>query len=162
MKYWMMTAVMVMACAFGARLTATSFAPVSVSRQELPKGQGQAVTAQLCGNACHGVERFAAERRSKSQWMDTIEQMKGTGAKGSDEDFKTALSYLIAHCGIQVKINTATAKAIDDVLDLEPGQADAIVKYREAHGPFADWPALLAVPGLDPKKLDEQKGNVVF
>lgn len=152
----------VMACAFSARVAATAPATAALRYQELAKGEGKEVVEKLCGTTCHTVERFVDERRSKSQWADTIEQMKGAGARASDADFKTTLSYLVARCGIQVKINTATAKVIDDALDLEPGQADAIVKYREAHGPFADWKAFLAVPGLDAKKLEEQKANVVF
>ncbi len=163
MTRWMRSGIMAMACVLGATVAVTSASPPGLAgRQELPKGQGQAVAEQMCGSACHGIDKFASEHRSKSQWMDTLEQMKGSGAKGSDEDFKTVLSYLIAHMGVQVKINTATAKVIDDVLELEPGQADAIVKYRETNGPFADWPAFLKVPGLDVKKLEEQKTNVIF
>ena len=94
--------------------------------------------------------------------MDTLDTMKTEGAAGTDAEFKAVLGYLVAHSGIQIKINTATAKQIDDALDLEPGQADAIVKYRDEKGKFADWQALLNVPGLDPKKLNEQKENVVF
>lgn len=132
------------------------------ARQDLPEGSGRDVTLKLCASNCHGAETLIAEHRSKSQWLETIETMKHDGAKGTDEEFKTAVSYLIAHFGIQVKINKATARQIDDALDLEPGQADAIVKYREDNGPFADLTALLKVPGLDAKKIEEQKTNIVF
>lgn len=132
------------------------------ARQELPEGQGKDVTMRLCGVECHGIDKIISEHRSKSQWIESIETMKQDGMTVSDAEFKAVLSYLIAHFGITVKINQATVKQIDDVLDLEPGQAEAIVKYREANGPFADWKALLAVPGLDPKKLEEQKANVIF
>ena len=130
--------------------------------QELPQGQGRDVTQRLCANECHGIDKVMAEHRSKSQWTETIETMKTDGAKGSDEEFKAIISYLTAHFGVQVKINKATARQIDDVLDLAVGQAEAIVKYRDEHGPFTDWPSLMQVPGLDPKALDDQKGNVVF
>lgn len=133
-----------------------------VARQELPEGPGQEVTMRLCSNNCHGIDKVVAEHRSKSQWAETIETMKGDGAKGSDEEFKTILNYLTVHFGIQIRINKATAKQIDDVLVLAEGQADAIVKYRDEHGPFAGWDDLMRVPGLDTKKLEEQKGNVVF
>ena len=167
MKRWMAVGALTFACVFGARLAATratmpALAPAIVSHQELAAGQGKAVALQLCASSCHGTERFISEHRSKSQWLETIETMKTEGAKGTDTEFKAVLGYLIAHCGTQVKINQATARQIDDVLDLEPGQAEAIVKYRDDHGKFADWQALMNVPGLDPKKLDEQKANVVF
>ena len=130
--------------------------------QDLPEGQGREVTQARCSNECHGVDKIMAEHRSKSQWTETIDTMKTDGAKGSDEEFKAILSYLTAHFGVRVKINTATARQIDDALDLAAGQAAAIVKYRDEHGPFKDWPSLMQVPGLDPKTLDEQKDNVVF
>lgn len=133
-----------------------------LARQEAPPPAGKAITMDTCASSCHGTERFASEHRSKSQWTETIETMKGEGATATDAEFKAVLGYLVAHAGIQVKINTATAKQIDDALDLEPGQAEQIVKYRDANGKFADWEALMKVPGLDPKKLEEQKANVVF
>jgi competence protein ComEA len=164
-RRWIAFGAAAFACAFATRLTAT---PASASNsggvpgQELQDGAGKAVTLQICASSCHGIERFVSEHRSKSQWLETLETMKGEGAAGTEAEFKAVLGYLVAHSGIQVKINTATAKQIDDALDLEPGVADKIVKYRDDHGKFADWDALMAVPGLDPKKLEEQKSNVVF
>jgi len=130
--------------------------------QELPAGQGRNVTLQLCSGACHGIDKFIAEHRSKSQWAETIETMKEDGAQGTDEQFTAILHYLVVHFGVPVRINSATARQIDDVLVLADGQAEAIVAYREAHGPFAGWDDLMQVPGLDPKALEEQKANVVF
>jgi competence ComEA-like helix-hairpin-helix protein len=149
--------------AVGVRLAAGPGAIGAVAPgQEPAPGAGKAVTLDTCASSCHGIERFVSEHRSKSQWVETIETMKGQGAEVADADFKTILGYLVAHAGIQIKINTATAKQIDDAMDLEPGQSDAIVKYRDEHGKFADWQALMKVPGLDPKKLEEQKANVVY
>ncbi len=133
-----------------------------VARQELPEGEGRALTLRLCSNECHGIEKVVAERKSKSQWVETMETMRTDGAKGSDDEFKIIVTYLTTHFGVQVRINKATARQIDDVLVLPEGQADAIVKYRDERGPFADWAALMQVPGLDPKKLEVQKAKVVF
>ena len=133
-----------------------------VALQELPQGKGQETTQRLCSAECHGIDKVMAEHRSKSQWTETIDTMKGDGAKGSDEEFTAIIGYLTAHFGVQVKINAATARQIDDALVLSAGQAAAIVKYRDEHGPFADWQALMQVPGLDAKSLEEQKNNVVF
>jgi competence protein ComEA len=130
--------------------------------QELPQGEARDVTLRLCSSECHGIDKVMAEHRSKSQWGETVETMKTDGAKGSDQEFKAVIGYLTAHFGVKVRINTATARQIDDALDLAGGQAAAIVKYRDEHGSFADWPSLMQVPGLDQQKLDEQKGNVVF
>jgi competence ComEA-like helix-hairpin-helix protein len=88
--------------------------------------------------------------------------MRIDGAKWTDDEFTIIVTYLATLYGVQVKINTATARQIDDVLVLTAGQAEVIVKYRDAHGPFADWAALVQVPGLDAKKLEVQKIKVVF
>lgn len=133
-----------------------------VARQELPEGEGRALTLRLCSNECHGIEKVVAERKSKSQWVETMETMRTDGAKGSDDEFKIIVTYLTTHFGVQIRINKATAKQIDDVLVLPEGQADAIVKFRDERGPFADWAALMQVPGLDAKKLEVQKAKVVF
>ena len=130
------------------------------ARQELPEGLGRSETLRLCSNECHGIEKVVAERKSKSQWIETIETMRL--ARGSDEEYKIIVTYLTTHFGVQVRINKATAKQIDDVLVLPEGQAAAIVQYREERGPFADWAALMQVPGLDAKKLEVQKTKVVF
>jgi len=133
-----------------------------VARQELPEGKGQDVTLRLCSNECHGIDKVVAEHKSKSQWIETMETMRGDGAKGTDDEFKVIVGYLATHYGVQVKINKATVKQIDDALVLAEGQADAIVKYRDANGPFADLAALLKVPGLDANAINVQKDKIVF
>lgn len=133
-----------------------------VARQQLPDDEGRALTLQLCGNECHAIEKVVAERKSKSQWIETMETMRTDGAKGSDDEFKIIVTYLATHYGVQVRINKATVRQIDDVLVLAAGQAEVIVKYRDEHGPFPDWAALLKVPGLDVKKLEVQKAKIVF
>ena len=133
-----------------------------VARQELPEGKGQDVTLRLCSNECHGIDKVVAEHKSKSQWIETMETMRGDGAKGTDDEFKVIVGYLATHYGVQVKINKATVKQIDDALVLADGQADAIVKYRDANGPFADLAALLKVPGLDASAIEIQKDKIVF
>ena len=147
----------------GALLSmAALFCTAVAAGQRAPEGPGQELTFKLCTAGCHGPEKYLSERRSKSQWLETIETMKNEGVKGTDDEYRIVLGYLVAHLGIPVKINKATARQIDDAMDLQPGQAEAIVKYRDEKGPFADLPALLKVPGLDAKKIEEQKANIVF
>jgi competence protein ComEA len=133
-----------------------------VADAQLPNDEGRDLTVRLCGNECHQIEKVVAERKSKSQWVETMETMRLDGAKGTDEEFKVIVGYLATHYGVQVRINRATAKQIDDVLVLPAGQAELIAKYRDANGPFADWAALVKVPGVDLKKLEVQKIKVVF
>lgn len=133
-----------------------------IARQDMPEGPGREETVRLCAGECHGIEKVISERKSKSQWVETMETMRTDGATGSAEEWKIITTYLATHYGVQIRINKATAKQIDDVLVLPAGQADAIVKYRDEHGPFADWAALILVPGLDLKALELQKSKVVF
>jgi competence ComEA-like helix-hairpin-helix protein len=130
--------------------------------RELPEGQGRLVTLRLCETSCHGIDTFVEKRRPKVRWVQTIDDMQRRGMFISDEDFKVVVGYLTARLGFPIRINEATAKQLDDALDLAPGQAEAIVKYREANGKFADGKDLLKVPKLDAAKLEEQKANIVF
>lgn len=140
----------------------TAFCAVLWASQELPEGTGRDVTQQLCSVECHGLDKVMAERHSKSQWTDSLNNMRDQGAKGTDEEFKAIIGYLTMHFGVPVRINKVTARQLDDVMLLEPGQAEAIVKYRAENGPFADLAALLKVPGLNAKLIEEQKSNLVF
>ena len=142
--------------------TAAVFCTALVAGQKAPEGSGQELTLKLCTAGCHGPEKFLSERRSRSQWLETIETMKSEGTKGTDDEFKIVLGYLVAHLGIPVRINKATVKQIDDAMNLKPGEAEAIVKYRDENGPFAEFSALLKVPGIDVKNLTEHKANIVF
>ncbi|MBP8274011.1 MAG: hypothetical protein KAY59_06235, partial [Acidobacteria bacterium] len=89
-----------------------------VARQELPEGEGRDLTLQLCAGECHGIEKVVGERKSKSQWAETMIVMRNDGSKGTDEEFKIITTYMTTHFGVQVRINKATAKQIDDVLVL--------------------------------------------
>jgi len=151
-----------MACVCGANVAARWKSAAGAGPQELPEGQGRLVTLRLCETSCHGIDTFVDKRRSKARWVQTIDDMQRRGMFISDEDSKVVVGYLTAHLGIPVKINEATAKQIDDALDLATGQAEAIVKYRDLNGKFADWKDLMKVPALDAKRLEEQKANIVF
>ena len=151
-----------MACVCGASVAARRTSAPGSPAQELPDGQGRLVTLRQCDTSCHGIDTFVDKRRSKTRWVQTIDDMQRRGMFISDEDSKVAVGYLTAHLGIPVRINEATAKQIDDVLDLAAGQAEAIVKYRDLNGKFADWKDLMKVPALDAKRLEAQKANIVF
>jgi competence ComEA-like helix-hairpin-helix protein len=52
--------------------------------------------------------------------------------------------------GSTVDLNSASRTALLTLPGIGPAKADAIVAYREAHGPFASVEALLSVPGIGP------------
>ena len=56
----------------------------------------------------------------------------------------------------------ATPDEIATILGLSEKDAQAIVAYRKANGPFADFDAVKKVPDIDLKKLDEHKDAIAF
>ena len=83
------------------------------------------------------------------------------GATGSDDDFGIVIEYLVSEFG-RVTINSAPADEMAQVLHLEAKDADTIVSYRKAHGPFADFDALIAVPGAPVEALRKRRDAIVF
>ncbi|MDD3609274.1 MAG: helix-hairpin-helix domain-containing protein [Halothiobacillaceae bacterium] len=53
-----------------------------------------------------------------------------------------------------VDVNTADAVALEQVKGIGPKKAEAIVKYRQEHGPFQSLDDLVKVPGIGDKSLE--------
>jgi competence protein ComEA len=115
---------------------------------------------RVCGK-CHDAARIIQGRRFREQWEETLDKMVTKGAKGSDEDFDAILSFLMSAFG-RVNVNAAPAEDIGSVLHLESSQADAIVRFREQHGKFADFDALSKVPGANVDALRKARDAIVF
>ena len=64
----------------------------------LPDGPGKALVEDLCGY-CHAVEEAVATRRYESDWKDVIQLMVDRGATGSEDDFRSILTYLTKNYG---------------------------------------------------------------
>jgi len=95
-------------------------------------------------------------------WQSVIDDMKSRGADGTDEDFKTIITYLSKYFGPAVKINTDSAKDISANLGLTDAEGAAIVKYRTDNGNFHTWDDVMKVPGLDTSKLKGLQQRVKF
>jgi competence protein ComEA len=119
-----------------------------------------AVFKRVCGN-CHTPERIVATRRSGDQWQEVMENMITRGAKGSDDDLNVVFEYLMSHYG-RVNVNRDAPDALSEVLGLTAADAQKIVEYRKAHGPFADLGAVTAVPGIDGEKIKSLAEAVSF
>jgi competence ComEA-like helix-hairpin-helix protein len=124
---------------------------------------------------CHRVDIATRLKQSEDQWSATIEDMVNQGAEGTDAEFELIVKYLAAHFGEakpdsdskaqaakKINVNTATTRELTDGLSLSSSDSDAIVQYRKEKGAFKDWPELRKVPGIDLKKLEDQKDRIAF
>jgi len=73
-----------------------------------------------------------------------------------------ALAFVLAFFSIMafaqaIDINTASMEQLQQIKGVGPKKAADIVKYREAHGPFASVEDLTKVPGVGPKTLADNK-----
>lgn len=71
-----------------------------------------------------------------------------------------ALDAVVEDCvnGVGVDLNTASAPLLARVAGVGPSLAEAIVRHREANGPFKSRSNLLSVPGLGDKRFEQCAG----
>ena len=129
--------------------------------QDLPAGPGKDTVEKVC-TTCHGLEAIVTMQGNKDIWQSVVDDMKGRGADGSNEDFTAIVNYLGKYFGPNVNVNTAAAKALTDDLGLTSSEADAIVKYRADKGNFKEFAVLKKVPGLDASKLEPIQKRIKF
>jgi competence ComEA-like helix-hairpin-helix protein len=115
---------------------------------------------RICAD-CHDAQRVLGHRRSTTDWEDILNKMIEKGASGSEADFESIFKFLSRNFG-RVAINRAPSAEISLVLTLSSKDADAIVAYRKEHGDFANFDALLHVPGIDATALAAHKDAVIF
>jgi competence protein ComEA len=142
-----------------------------VGGQSLPAGKGRAEFERICG-MCHRIEIATKLKQSADQWSATVDDMVNQGAEGTDDEFELIVNYLATNfgnaksgrdsAGKKINVNAATARELTDVLGLSSSDAEAIVQYRKEKGAFKDWPELRKVPGIDLKKLEDQKDRIAF
>jgi competence ComEA-like helix-hairpin-helix protein len=113
----------------------------------------------VCGK-CHPTS-MAAGLLSEPEWVETIDVMRGLGAKGTDEQFERVLRHLL-RTQTKVNVNTATAEQIAPVLDISYAAAAVLVKHRGEKGAFKTIEDVKKVAGLDPVKLEERKDRIAF
>ena len=142
-------------------LTAAVTAPLDGTQDQSDDARSQQTFTTVCGR-CHPIERVTVNRRSRSQWEETMTTMiTARGAQISDEDFDIVLAHLTKVYG-RVDINRATADDIAEVLAIPEAMAGAIVAYRSEHGRFEDFEALAKVPGIDRAAIEKQREAIAF
>lgn len=78
--------------------------------------------------------------------------------------FLIAISLdMSAHAATQVDINSADARTLAQSLsNVGLVKAEAIVAYRNAHGPFKSLDDLARVKGIGPRIIEENRELIVF
>jgi competence protein ComEA len=140
-------------------LTAVSIVAAS-GQQDASKDAGAETFTAVCSK-CHTPERILAARRTRTQWEEILDKMTKLGAQVTDDNYDTLMDYLLRRYGM-ININRGESKEIALVVNLPAADADAIVKYRADHGPFADFDAVAKVPGIDVKKLEANRAAISF
>ena len=126
----------------------------------LPEGPGKAALLKVCAD-CHGPESAVAQFKTRAEWSKTLDEMAANGAQGTDEEWNQILDYLDKNFSL-IFVNKADAKQLANTLDVPEATAEAVVKYRDEHGPFAAVEDLKQVPGLDTAKVEARKDRFVF
>jgi competence protein ComEA len=140
---------------------AQALGPPTASVSSLPDGTGKAEVINTC-TQCHSLNILTPKRQTKEDWAETVNQMQERGAQATDDQVELIVNYLAAHFGKPIYINQAPVQALQDALAMTPQEAAALVKYRQENGNFKNLDALLKMPGIDAKKIQEQSGNIVF
>lgn len=130
--------------------------------QKPPAGQvkqDEAAFRAVCGS-CHDTSMVSGFL-SEPEWVETIDVMRGLGAKGTEDQFAAVRRYLLRN-NTKVNVNTQSAAEIAPVLEIGESAATALVTFREAKGPFKTLDDLKKVPGMDPAKVDERRDRIAF
>ncbi len=144
-------------------LTAAAAVPAST---EMPDGPGKQIILREC-TACHLPDHFTKYRHSNEEWQAIVIRIGGRVQSATKEELDTVQKYLAANYPkIEVagtlNVNKATLEQIQTQLSLTPAEAAAVVQYRERHGDFRVWGDMLAIYGVDGRKIEAVKDRMSF
>ncbi|MBO0911126.1 MAG: helix-hairpin-helix domain-containing protein [Acidobacteria bacterium] len=125
-----------------------------------PVVSGQSTFQTLC-SGCHSPQRATSSRQTRSQWLQTVNQMVARGAQGTDEQLLAVVDYLSENYS-RVNINSDPATELEHVGRFTPAQAEAIVKYRGTHGSIDNISELSRAIGIPQAKLEAESDVLTF
>jgi competence protein ComEA len=150
------------------------FALFLLTPSDLPAGNGKEVVARAC-TGCHTLKVVTSKRATPEQWSTLVSQMVSRGADVDDDDIDTLVAYLSKNFppatkmnhystehGKQINVNQANAKELASMLGLSEKDASAIIAYRKQNGDFKTLADLTKVPGIDRKKIENDKTQITF
>jgi competence protein ComEA len=135
------------------------------SQVQLPDGPGKEEAVRLC-KGCHELEKSFSVRKDRTGWEETMTKMISLGAKGAPAEFEAILEYLVRHFPADeippLNVNQARAIDLESRLSIPRSQAAAIIRHRDANGPFKTIGDLKKVPGVDAARIEAKKDRLVF
>jgi competence protein ComEA len=95
-----------------------------------------------------------------------MDKMVALGAKGTEQELKAVLEYLVKNFPAadipKINVNEAEAIDLESGLSLRRSQAAAIIQHRNQHGRFKSAEDLKKVPGVDAAKIEAKKDRLTF
>jgi len=147
---------------YGPSEASNSAAAVNV----MPDGPGKQIILREC-TACHLPDHFTKYHHSNEEWQAIVIRMGQRVRSATKEELDTVQKYLatnypkIDEAG-KLNVNKSDAAAIAAGLGLTLDEAKALVDYRDHHGTFREWGELLAIYGVDGRKIEAAKDRMSF
>lgn len=141
-------------------------ASLNAAAAVMPEGPGKQIILREC-TACHLPDHFVKYRHSNEEWQAIVIRMAPRTRSITKEEAETVQKYLAMNFpkvedSTKLNVNKATADDMVARLGLTPEEAKAIIDYRQRHGTFREWGELLAIYGVDGRKIDAVKDRMSF
>jgi len=140
-----------------------AFAADDEDAKRLPAGPGRDTVAQSC-LSCHASAYFRRLRLDKDAWNDKVGDMMDRGAKITEPQAAVIVDYLAKTFGpgAKMNVNTAPYEELKAILTLTNPETQALMAARKEKGEFKSIEELLAVTGVDQKKIEAKKDSITF
>jgi len=141
-------------------------ASLNAAATVMPEGAGKQVILREC-TTCHLPDHFTKYRHSPDEWQAIVIRMAPRTRSITRDETETVLKYLETNFpklddATKLNVNKASAQDIAERLGLTLDEAKAVVDYRRRHGTFREWGELLAIYGVDGRKIDAAKDRMSF
>ena len=141
-------------------------ASLNAAATVMPDGPGKQIILREC-TACHLPDHFVKYRHSVDEWQAIVIRMAPRTRSITKEETDTVLKYLAANFpkvddATKLNVNKATPQDLSARLGLTLDEAKAVVDYRQRHGTFREWGELLAIYGVDGRKIEAAKDRMSF
>lgn len=148
-----------------AALILAGLAAPERAHAQLPEGPGRAEMEKLCKN-CHELARSVSKKQDRDGWQQTMAKMVAFGMRGSDDEYKSIVDYLVKHYPADpvppINLNTASAIELESRLSLRRSHAKLFLAYRDKVGKISSLEEVKKIPGVDYAKFEAKRDRIVF